>query len=90
MTEEKRLKAIEDRCEKILAEVKRHAKEIEHLYSKMEKLAGKIEQHAEELIDDKQQEIRQEMLKVAKKAAKKAAKKSLAIAQIKQKMGSKD
>jgi hypothetical protein len=90
MTEQKRLKAIEARCEKILVEVKHHAKQIEALYQKMEKLAGKLELRAEELADDQQKEIRKELLKVAKKAAKKAAKKSLAIAQIKQKMGSDD
>ncbi|MFC3194351.1 hypothetical protein ACFODZ_08880 [Marinicella sediminis] len=90
MTDAKRLKAIEKRCEEVLAEVKKHAEHIEGLYQKMEKLARQMEHQADEIIGDNRREIKKEMLKLAKKAAKKAAKKSLAISQIKQKMGSED
>jgi len=88
MTEAEKLIGIVNRCEEILAQVEKHAVQIESLHQQIEKLVNN-EQNKTMTMDEAQEfKIKKELMKVAKKAAKKAAKKSLAIAQIRENLES--
>lgn len=81
------VKAMLQRCEKLLQQVEQRTIQIEAMYQKMEQMVELVEKNSLQRSKVQELEIKQELMKVAKKAAKKAAKKSLAIAKAKENIG---